>query len=192
MPLTPFDVGLARQLRVLVPNDWAAPMRAVSYAGSPLAMAVVLVIVALLLLARRRWIALGAWISAFVGVALLDVMLKALIGVGTPLRSGFLHGQTLSFPSGHAMGALVGYGMLAHLTVTGVRRALARTLVITVATLLVVSIGASRLYLGAHYFSDAIAGLAAGLTWLTACITGLELAKRHRGPPVDQAHRLAA
>jgi undecaprenyl-diphosphatase len=46
-----------------------------------------------------------------------------------------------------------------------------------------VAIGVSRLYLGVHYFSDVVAGYAAGLLWLSACITGLEMAQRHRGAP---------
>jgi hypothetical protein len=37
-----------------------------------------------------------------------------------------------------------------------------------------VLIGFSRMYLGVHYFSDVIAGYAAGGVWLSALITGAE------------------
>ena len=48
--------------------------------------------------------------------------------------------------------------------------------------LLIVAIGFSRLYLGVHYFSDVVGGYAAGLLWLSACISGLEVARRwHAG-----------
>ncbi len=40
--------------------------------------------------------------------------------------------------------------------------------------LLVMLIGFSRMYLGVHYFSDVVAGYAAGGVWLSALITGLE------------------
>jgi undecaprenyl-diphosphatase len=43
---------------------------------------------------------------------------------------------------------------------------------------LVLLIGLSRMYLGVHYFSDVVAGYAAGTVWLTACITGLEVVRR--------------
>jgi membrane-associated phospholipid phosphatase len=56
---------------------------------------------------------------------------------------------------------------------------MARQLAVT--ALLTVAIGVSRLYLGVHYFSDVVAGYAAGLLWLSACITGLEMARRQRG-----------
>jgi undecaprenyl-diphosphatase len=42
------------------------------------------------------------------------------------------------------------------------------------AALLIVAIGSSRLYLGVHYFSDVVGGYAAGVLWLSACISGLE------------------
>jgi undecaprenyl-diphosphatase len=192
-PLTPFDIGVARRLRTMVPSGWIGPLRAVSYAGSPIALAALLGIVAVTLAARRKWIALGAWVASFVGADLLDLTLKLIVRRGAVLSSGgFLHGQTVAFPSGHALGALVGYGMLAHLLATSIRGTVARTVVVGSATMLVVGIAASRLYLGTHYFSDTTAGLAAGLTWLTACITGLELAKRHRGARGGAARPLAA
>ena len=84
-----------------------------------------------------------------------------------------------SFPSGHAMGSLVAYGMLAYLLLreTHLGRH-QRMLVIISAALLVLLIGLSRLYLGVHYFSDVIGGYAAGVVWLAACISGLEIVRR--------------
>jgi membrane-associated phospholipid phosphatase len=80
--------------------------------------------------------------------------------------------------SGHVLGVLVGLGMLAYLVCSFLRRASARLLVIVLATALVVVITVSRLYLGQHYVSDATAGLAAGLLWLTTCISGIEIARQ--------------
>jgi membrane-associated phospholipid phosphatase len=47
--------------------------------------------------------------------------------------------------------------------------------------LLIVSISFGRMYLGERYFSDIVAGLAAGSVWLSACLTGLEVARRKIG-----------
>jgi len=41
-------------------------------------------------------------------------------------------------------------------------------------------VGYSRLYLGLHFFSDVVGGLAAGAVWLTTCITALEVARRRQ------------
>jgi membrane-associated phospholipid phosphatase len=83
-----------------------------------------------------------------------------------------------SFPSGHAMESFVAYGMLAYLAVLWLRTWEARVAVICGAALLVVLIGFSRMYLGVHYFSDVIAGYAAGGVWLSALITGAETMRR--------------
>ena len=80
------------------------------------------------------------------------------------------------------MGSLVVYGMLAYLLVVlWTERRRTQLTIVLVAALLTVAIGVSRLYLGVHYFSDVVAGYAAGLLWLSACITGLEMARRQRG-----------
>ena len=193
-PLTPFDVGVAGRLRGTVPEQWLSALGVVSYLGSPVVMAALLAAVALALAVHRRWLTLGGWLAAFIGAALLDVTLKLIVRrVGAPLGGGvFLHGQTLSFPSGHALGALVGYGMLAHVLATTIGRRAGQVAVVLAAALTVTLVAVSRLYLGIHFFSDTMAGLAAGLTWLTACITGLELARRHHGPPLGSARSLAA
>ncbi|HKO15135.1 MAG TPA: phosphatase PAP2 family protein [Gemmatimonadaceae bacterium] len=99
-----------------------------------------------------------------------------------PGAARFLHGASFSFPSGHALGSVIGFGMLAYLLAgfwSPARRH--RFLVAATADLLVLAIGLSRLYLVVHYLSDVIAGYAAGLVWLAACITGVEIALRQRG-----------
>jgi membrane-associated phospholipid phosphatase len=45
---------------------------------------------------------------------------------------------------------------------------------------LVVLIGFSRMYLGVHYFSDVLAGYAAGGVWLSALVTGTETIRRSK------------
>jgi len=76
--------------------------------------------------------------------------------------------------------------MLAYaVTLLWVHRRSAQLSVVLVAALLIVAIGLSRLYLGVHYFSDVVGGYAAGVLWLSACISGLEVARRWGGelPP---------
>jgi membrane-associated phospholipid phosphatase len=63
--------------------------------------------------------------------------------------------------------SLIFYGMLAYFAVLGLRTWRARTAVVFGATLFVLLIGFSRMYLGVHYFNDVVAGFASGGIWLS-------------------------
>ncbi len=79
------------------------------------------------------------------------------------------------------MGSLIGYSMLAYLLIVfRADRWQMRLAILSTAALLVLAIGISRLYLGVHYFSDVVGGYAAGVLWLSACITGIEITRRGR------------
>ena len=49
------------------------------------------------------------------------------------------------------------------------------------AALLIALVGASRIYLGAHYLTDVLGAIALGLAWLAFCWTGIETVRRWRG-----------
>ena len=70
--------------------------------------------------------------------------------------------------------------MLAYLAVFWLRSWEARVAAVCGAALVVALIGFSRVYLSVHYFSDVVAGYAAGGVWLSALITGAETARRGR------------
>ena len=189
-PLTAFDLAALHLLRSHSTSQGDKIFSAVSVLGSPLAMAGVGSTVAAFLAIRRKWIVLSGWVAAFAGAGILTSVLKNVIKRPRPIGAEqFLHGESFSFPSGHALGSLIGYGMLAYLLVLLVPRRRQKLLVITAAGALIVAIGFSRLYLGVHYFSDIIGGYAAGLLWLSACISGLEVVRRR---PVKETDAAAA
>jgi len=84
----------------------------------------------------------------------------------------------LGAPSGQALEALVGYGLIGYFIALAApgRRITPVAIVLLGALVLAISFG--RLYLGTRYFSDVVSGLAAGGVWLATCITGLEVARR--------------
>jgi undecaprenyl-diphosphatase len=151
--------------------------------GSPVTLTVIAVIVAVVLAYRRWWIVLMGWVAAFAGGGALDWALKHVIHRPRPTgATAFLYGNSFSFPSGHAMGSLIGYGMLAYLLIAYWPWARRHHVgVMTFTFVLVLVIGLTRLYLGVHFLSDVIGGYAAGAVWLAACVTGIEIALRQRG-----------
>jgi undecaprenyl-diphosphatase len=182
-PLTQFDISLLTWIRAHSTPAGDRIFSAISAIGSPGALSVLFVIVSVALAVRRRRLLCAAWILALAGDWVLNVALKNVVRRPRPADAAlFLQGHSFSFPSGHAMGALGCYGMLAYLAIMGLERRAARWAIVGAAAVLVLAIGASRLYLGVHYFSDVVGGYAAATIWLAVCISGLEVARRRSAP----------
>jgi undecaprenyl-diphosphatase len=98
---------------------------------------------------------------------LLNVGLKHLMQRPRPdLPEPLVHLVTYSFPSGHAVASTVFYGAMAALVFSHVRSPALRALAGVVAVVMVLLVTFSRVYLGAHYLSDVIAGVAVGIVCL--------------------------
>ena len=93
-------------------------------------MAAVGTIVAAILAWRRRWLTFGTWLATVGGSAVLDDLLQGLFARPRPSFKYPLLVETSSFPSGHAMGSFVRYGMLAYLAVLALETWRARTAVV--------------------------------------------------------------
>ena len=180
-PLTQFDLMLLDWLQAHHGAAGEQIFRAISALGSPLVLITLALGVAVFFLISKHRLLLEGWLLAFVGGALLNSILKNAIQRPRPHGASASLYHSWSFPSGHAMVSVIGYGMLAYiLIILGPRSRRARLAIVGCATLLVLAIGFSRLYLGAHYFSDVVGGYAAGMLWLSACISGLEVTRRWR------------
>lgn len=178
--LTRFDQILAEALHQNATPTGTRIFTLITRLGDGTTLAVGGMVVGAILLARRRWHLLAGWVAALAGGGALNAALKALFQRARPdLANPFYDAMGWSFPSGHAMGSLIAYGMVTYVLVLNLRRPWAE-IAVTVMVALVLLIGFSRMYLGVHYFSDVVAGYAAGITWLATCISGIEVARRYR------------
>lgn len=134
----------------------------------------------LALLGRRHYAALV--VVAVAGGWILSPILKALFGRDRPrvVEWRVPHAGQASFPSGHALMAMVLYVVLAYVIHRIANRTWVSVLAIVLALLLVMLIGITRVYLGVHYPSDVLAGYAVGFAWAMFCSAGVEMLKRER------------
>jgi len=125
------------------------------------------VLAAIWLIARRAWWPLGIGVITLVGGRLLNMQLKQLFDRQRPNFADPLAVEPGgSFPSGHAMMAMLGYGFLVLLLWPRLPSRRARIALAASTVVYVLLIGFSRLYLGVHYPSDVIAGYTMGSVWL--------------------------
>lgn len=170
-----FDQRMAEALRIDALSATHAFFAAATHLGSGVTLSVMGVAVGVALLLKRELASLYAWIIALGGSGLLNYLLKQWFERARPGDVPLL--TTWSFPSGHAMNSLVAYGMLVYLLARAVPPKTLPVIIASAAAIVMV-VGASRIFLYYHYFSDVVGGFAAGLAWLTVCITTRELAMR--------------
>ena len=120
---------------------------------------------------RRRWWHLAAFTAAVVMSEVLIGLLKGVYGRARPPGS-LVATSGASFPSGHAVAASVTV-VAAVIALVPARRS--RAMWGAAAVAFSILMGLSRAYLGAHWLSDATAGILLGTSCalLTALVTGL-------------------
>ncbi len=104
------------------------------------------------------------------GGTLLSSLLK--VGFDRPrpdLVAHLVDVRTLSFPSGHAMLSAITYLTMGVLLARVSPRRRLKAYVISVAILLTLMVGASRVYLGVHWPTDVLGGWCVGAAWAMLC-----------------------
>ncbi len=181
------DIALAEALHRSSSPLTARVLEAITELGGGWVVGSAGVIVGIVLLARRRYVLTAGWSIALIGAGTLNQALKALYARPRPsFADPLVVANGWSFPSGHAMGTFVLVGMASYLGWRLANTLPRRLAIVSVASSWAVLMGFTRMYLGAHYLSDVVAGFAAGTVWLAACISGLEIAlRRPRVPAID-------
>jgi membrane-associated phospholipid phosphatase len=161
-PVTRLDLRVTLWLAAHRSTGLTAFMRLVTNAHQTKWLLAATLAVAAWLAWRRHWPQVARLAVVPAGM-LLNAGLKNLFQRPRPLAGEpLVHLLTLSFPSGHAAGSTVFYGALCALAFARWRSRAARATAVSLATLMVLLVTFSRVYLGAHYLSDVVAGIAVG------------------------------
>jgi membrane protein DedA with SNARE-associated domain len=138
-------------------------------------------------LARRTWRPLGLLTAAYTGAELAFNAVKELVHRPRPPAVILLKPVAgPGFPSGHATQAVAVYGMLAALSAAATVRWSRKVAAWALAVVITGAVAVSRLYLGAHWLTDVLGGLALGAAWLFALLVSVRTIGRLRTHPPDQ------
>lgn len=171
-PFTAADAQLSTWLHARRSSFLTSVMLAATSLGSTAIATCISVAFGLCLLWRRRFFWFAVLVSSVGGGALLNRLLKYAFQRPRPhFDDPILRLTSYSFPSGHTMMATVLYGMIAAYVFAKTPDRRWRIVIILSASFLIALVGFSRIYLGAHYFSDVLAAMAEGLAWLSLCFS---------------------
>ncbi len=154
-------------------------MLKITQLGNP-SFVIMVVITTLILLWRKHYYQEAKiFILACLGALILTTGMKLFFAKPRPQLWKHLISETsFSFPSGHALGSVVLYGLIAYLLSNYYPKF--SGLIYSFATTTILLIGLSRIYLGVHWPTDILAGYGVGFLWLTLCVTLLKLQKYSR------------
>ena len=142
-------------------------MRFMSFVGSSFFLTV-LTVAAFVWFATRGW---GREAKLFaltmIGASLLNITLKLAFKRPRPIPFFDLTApESYSFPSGHSLASCCFFAGFAAILSGRIKSRRTRTILWTMATIMFLLIGFSRIYLGVHYTTDVIAGFASALIWI--------------------------
>jgi undecaprenyl-diphosphatase len=88
--------------------------------------------------------------------------------------------SSYSFPSGHTVMATVFFGGLAAIVFHVTKKLFPRVLAVLGAAAMIAAVAISRVYLGAHWASDTLAGMLTGGVWVVVFVATTETLERAR------------
>lgn len=155
--VTRFDNGVTQSVQSW--PSWVHPiMNSVTLAGGPAAVVSLAIIGAFI--ARRQGNSRLVWaFTATIVASMINGFIKLFLNRTRPdtLYVTLMKFKSYSFPSGHAFGSIVLYGFLAYLAWRYLPAPF--NYLLSLASVgLIALIGVSRVYLGAHFPTDVLAG----------------------------------
>ena len=176
-PLLVWDKALANMLPAIALKSPAFVkflMIAGFYIGKDVITGIDLLL-ALYLLYKKFWQEFAMVTIGWGGYVLLFNLFSRLIGRPRPPTQIWIIVNLPGFPSGHAICAVVCYGLLGYLLAAKMPSVFWKGIVVAASLLVIGFIGFSRMFTGGHYLTDILAGYAVGIAWFGAAYTLIEI-----------------
>ena len=152
-------------------SDFATPIaKIITNFGGAIFLIAITVILFILIKNKKIGVAIT---TNLVLVALLNQLLKNILQRPRPTEYRIIQETGSSFPSGHSMASMAFYGYLIYLIYKYVENKNIKWILITLLSILICSIGISRIYLGVHYTSDVLGGFLISISYLVIYISAI-------------------
>ena len=177
------DVSIATLMRESRNAPADEIMTVITMMGDTMVMTALAVVILGWLIWHKAYRAAWAAGIAIVAAKFFELAMKLGIQRARPTELSYSGASIFSFPSGHATMAAVIFGILAVLVSHSMGR-WGRAVVYATCAILVVAIAYSRVYLGAHWLSDVLAGLTFGVVMMAAFGVAIEAIPPRRIKPL--------
>ncbi len=148
----------------------------VTYLAKGEVITVGVITISLILILIKKWRFLKALlISVLGGEAFVWIVKNIIDRPRPPLVNALVNENTYSFPSGHTFVAIAFYGLLVYFVIQSERNKFLKIISFIIGSILIILVGLSRIYLGAHWPSDVLASFVSGAAWLSILITWLKI-----------------
>lgn len=152
-------------------SDFATPIaKFITNFGGVLVLVVTTIILFISIKNKKIGLSIFANLCIITG---LNVLLKQIVQRPRPTEYRIITETGYSFPSGHSMISMAFYGFLIYLIYQYVKNKYLKIGLIVFLSILIISIGISRIYLGVHYTSDVMAGFCIAISYLVLYISSV-------------------
>ncbi len=182
--ITVVDLQWANWLHAHATPALTQVMLAVSMLHDMLSMSILTILFAIFLKWRRERDWLLGLILVMPGGIVLNTLFKFVFVRARPhFIDPIVTLTSYSFPSGHVAGSTLFYGFVAAWLISHAHSLVRHISIVIGALLMVTLVAASRMYLGAHFFSDVLAAFFESVAWLGLCLVGIHLIRAQTTAP---------
>ena len=173
-PYFALDLTVTREIQEFNPPWFQFLMNTLTFVGNPINSAIITLLTVGFFYMNKRTIESSLLFASTAGATIIATIMKLLIHRPRPdpklihqVNHFTVHD---SFPSGHVLFYVGFFGFLLYLTYTLPQHNKYRSLLLIVLSLMILLIGPSRMFVGAHWFSDVMGAYLIGFVWLSIII----------------------
>lgn len=173
MGLLPLDLPTTLTLQS-IPGEWFSYLMYIASIPGWYPWNIITVLIGSIIAGKIWSVRIGVYLLVITSLqAPLNSLIKYLVArprPSEPLVDVVRAESGYSFPSGHVMFYTIFFGFLMYMVIRYMPRGPKKSISFVLLGTIIVLVGISRIYLGAHWFSDVVAGYMVGLVFLAWAI----------------------